>query len=187
MFRVAKGKGVFALLFVGLSLPLHAQLLDDVEREFEGLLLQRLATVQQSPDNSLAPFRSDGCSGGLSQAWQAIADLFPSFRKKYSNKPPWEACCVDHDRSYWRGDASEGYDKRKQADEALRQCVIASGKRNSHASSEELGLSPEQVEKAYQVAADMMYQAVRLGGRPCSLFEWRWGYGWPVCPIMQSP
>ena len=178
---------LLAVMLLGLGASVQAQLVEDMERKLEAQLLQRLASVQSDPTQSLAPFQSDGCSGGLSQGWQAIAELFPSFRKKYGNQPPWQSCCIEHDRSYWRGEVEQGYAKRKLADERLRLCVIGRGKANSRDTSAELGLSPEQVEKAYQIAAELMYQAVRLGGRPCSVFEWRWGYGWSACPIMLSP
>lgn len=44
-----------------------------------------------------------------------------------------------------------------------------------------LDVSPEQVRVAFELAAEVMYAAVRLGGGPCTPFPWRWGYGWPEC------
>ena len=41
--------------------------LDDGAREFEELRLQQLQTVQNNTD--IAPFTTDGCSGGQSQNW----------------------------------------------------------------------------------------------------------------------
>ena len=39
------------------------------------------------------PFTTDGCSGGLSQAWRAL----------FRQDPPWEGACIEHDRAYWKG------------------------------------------------------------------------------------
>ena len=39
------------------------------------------------------PFKTDGCSGGMSWAWRRFA----------GRPPPWEGYCVWHDHEYWRG------------------------------------------------------------------------------------
>lgn len=57
--------------------------------------------------------------------------------------------------AYWRGGTA---DDRKQADEALRDCV-----------AEKTGNSP---------LASAMYSGVRLGGSPHFPTWFRWGYGW---------
>jgi hypothetical protein len=42
--------------------------------------------------------------------------------------------------------------------------------------------------KNFRVIGDLMYFAVRAGGKPCSPFPWRWGYGWPNCePVGDGP
>ena len=57
------------------------------------------------------PFKSDGCSGGMSWAW----------RKILRHPPPWEGACILHDHAYWiAGSRSQ----RKDADLflAIRVC-----------------------------------------------------------------
>ena len=44
-----------------------------------------------------------------------------------------------------------------------------------------LDASPNDVMKAFAVAGRIMYDAVRIGGMPCTGSPWRWGYGWPGC------
>ena len=135
----------------------------------------------------IAPFTSDGCSGGLSAAWHELAEISGTFRQRYGETPPWEACCVDHDLEYWQGETEGGYQKRMAADERLRQCVIESGEQQSGELAEARRLSPEQVETLFRAAAETMYIAVRLGGGPCSGLPWRWGYGWPQCHADETP
>jgi hypothetical protein len=140
--------------------------------------------VQSRPENKIAPFTTDGCSGGMSDGWQYLADLFPSFSNYYGNKPPWETCCVAHDRIYWRGVTDNGYQRRKQADLELRACVIKTGVSASEELAKKYDSSPSEIKKSFDIAADLMYRAVRLGGKPCTFLPWRWGYGWPNCPLM---
>ena len=83
--------------------------------------------------------------------------------------PPWEGCCLSHDRAYWRGGPTE---KRLLADIELMGCVA----RNGH-----------------PWVAMLMFVAVRVGGPWWLPFpsvrraggRWRfsfdgvrWGYGW---------
>ena len=96
-------------------------------------------------------------------------------------EPPWEACCLAHDRLYWQGSAVNGFELRLQADQALKQCVIDTGERLSPALSRQHGLSEAEVSAYFDMAAELMFSAVRMGGTPCSLLPWRWGYGWPHC------
>nr|WP_255596676.1 hypothetical protein [Cognatishimia sp. MH4019] len=106
----------------------------------------------------MTPFQSDGCSGGLSEVWSALP------RELRADPLPFEACCVTHDRAYHAGGGEAlprgGYMARLAADRALQACVAQSGGR---------------------ALADGMFQAVRLGGMPCSGLAWRWGYGRPAC------
>lgn len=89
----------------------------------------------------LAPFSTDGCS------------LFPD--RSLVGNADWCACCVAHDRAYWRGGTE---DERRAADDALRACVLkATG-------DEKL--------------ADAMRAGVRVGGTPALPTWFRWGYGW---------
>jgi len=148
-------------------------------REFEELRLQQLQTVQKQ--NEIAPFSTDGCSGNMSNTWEILATTFPGFERQFGNKPPWENCCVSHDKIYWRGAVEDGYTQRKDADEALKQCVIDTGEKLAPELSRKYSITEGNVLETFSVIADLMYRAVRLGGQPCSLLPWRWGYGWPNC------
>lgn len=90
------------------------------------------------------PFTTDGCSGGLSFAWRLL----------FRTLPPWEKCCVKHDRAYWRGGTAAA---RRAADRALLKCV----RKNGHPG---WGL--------------VLWAAVRVGGHPLLPLSWRWGFGW---------
>ena len=131
--------------------------------------------------NQLTPFSTDGCSGGLSEAWQYIANAFPAFTQSYGDKPPWEDCCVEHDKAYWQGETQNGYQKRLMADSQLEQCVIEYGKQHAQEYADKYKLEKATVVTHFKIAASLMYGAVRLGGKPCSFLPWRWGYGWPHC------
>lgn len=151
-------------------------LLDETAR------MQRLARVQADPRAELAPFTSDGCSGGMSLAWRSLAELSEQLRDRFGEHPPWEACCVAHDRSYWRGETQDGYARRLQADEELRACVSSTGRSRAQEIGRQLGWAPERVEEGFAAVSELMYSAVRAGGGPCTGLPWRWGYGWPQCP-----
>ncbi len=69
----------------------------------------------------------------------------------------WKECCHKHDLAYWRGGAEN---ERNQADLAFKACVL---KKTGNAE-----------------LAEIMYQAVRVGGSPHFPTWYRWGYGWPV-------
>lgn len=91
--------------------------------------------------SGLHDFTSDGCS------------LFPDGSLK--DRKLWCDCCYAHDIAYWRGGTEE---ERKQADAALRNCVL---------------------ERTRDTAlADLMYRGVRMGGHPAFPTWYRWGYGW---------
>ena len=134
---------------------------------------------------ALAPFTTDGCSGGLSAGWTLVAETFPDFAAVQGDVPPWEACCIIHDRAYHDGggaeDAEASYDARVQADEELRSCVRETGESHLEALAIRYDTTPETVRRAYGTIADAMYMAVRFGGGPCSGLPWRWGYGYPQC------
>ena len=159
---------------------------DRLERQLElrhhGELLARMAL----PDSTLAAFTTDGCSGGLSVGWETLAEEIEDVRNYHGIRPPWEDCCIEHDRHYHAGPANgasaeESFEARKQADLALQACVIETGHTRAPELSVEYGVSPESVDTLYAVIAELMYRAVRVGGMPCSGLPWRWGYGWPEC------
>lgn len=163
-----------------------AQGLADVDRKWETYLMTRLEQVQRDQPDARVPFATDGCSGGMSEGWMYLAAAFPAFQEKFGRVPPWQACCVAHDREYWAGDTDGGHDKRLAADVELKQCVVRTGQDQSDVLSREWEVAAKDVEQAFAVAAELMYAAVRVGGKPCSLFPWRWGYGWPLCPLLPS-
>ena len=104
-------------------------------------LVLLLAGCAASP--RIAEFSSDGCS------------LFPD-GDPAGDRALWCECCAAHDLAYWQGGTEE---ERKQADAALRDCVLArTGNRS---------------------LAQAMYRGVRLGGAPVVPTWYRWGYGWP--------
>jgi hypothetical protein len=64
-----------------------------------------------SPD---FPFKTDGCSGGMSTTWRWL----------FRTPPPWEGCCIGHDMAYWWGGSPW---LREKADLRLAACVTAKG------------------------------------------------------------
>lgn len=146
---------------------------------------RRLVEVMAEAGRRATPFATDGCSGGLSLAWGGVAGLLPPFAGVHDEHPPWEVCCVIHDRAYHAAGgartADESHGARLAADEALRVCVLDTGARRIPQLMESYGLTEAQIASAYELIADAMFNAVRLGGGPCSGLPWRWGYGYPGC------
>lgn len=157
----------------------------NIQRDFEQKAHIKLIQSLRKNDRHLSAFTTDGCSGGLSKAWQTVSNLFPAFAKAHETTPPWEHCCVVHDRSYHSaGGATEVHESnalRLSADKSLRQCILDTGNKRSAELSTKYGLSQDQIRAAYAAIANAMYDAVRVGGLPCSGLEWRWGYGYPRC------
>jgi hypothetical protein len=170
-----------------LPITLKNNFVAGIDRDIEEWNLILLEKAQNMEGVKIQPFVSDGCSGGLSEGWRTFASLFPAFKEEFGKKPPWEACCVEHDRAYWRGEVKDGFNKRLKADETLRQCVIDYGARNSQRLSEQLSIDRQKIETQFELTADLMYRAVRIGGKPCSMLPWRWGYGWPHCTVLPYP
>ncbi|MCV6598131.1 MAG: hypothetical protein OIF40_13735 [Mangrovicoccus sp.] len=146
-------------------------------------LLEVIAQTSQP-----APFTTDGCSGGMSQVWSMVATLSPGFVEMHGQTPPWEACCVTHDRAYHSaGDADgetsarQSWHARLEADKALRVCVTDAAPSEVARLQENYGLGEAQVLELYRWLGEAMFHAVRLGGAPCSGLPWRWGYGYPSC------
>lgn len=169
----------FPLLMVLLAGPMNAQdltsdaLTDALERPSHDALMTLIAR----PETTLAPFHTDGCSGGMSLGWRMVASIFPDFAKADYSAPPWEKCCVTHDRAYHSAGQTlspqTSFQARLTADLALKACIIATG--------------PDQVNGlAYDGIAQAMFLAVRLGGYPCTSLPWRWGYGYPYCSVLTS-
>lgn len=145
----------------------------------------RLAETRLAEDVAMVPFTTDGCSGGMSSAWRAVAQVFPTFRDQQGDAPPWESCCVTHDEAYYLGGQDDtplaSFQARLEADEQLRVCVQAMARSDAEALQERYGEPKETIEAAFDFIADRMFDAVRIGGAPCSGLPWRWGYGWPQC------
>ena len=165
-----------------------------LEQRLQGLL----AEVQRQ-STALTPFTSDGCSGGLSAGWQMITEALPALGEQVGELPPWQHCCVNHDREYWRGSGVNGSLLRRSVDDELRSCVLATRDASmliaTSASARVVALPNRpgpvddhldlnaELDRLYPLAAELMYRAVRIGGMPCSGLSWRWGYGWPQCGV----
>jgi len=121
--------------------------LDAVTESFEREQMTRLAAQQKRPGIHIAAFRSDGCSGGMSQSWGFLADTLPKFADYAGTQPPWEHCCVAHDRDYWQGETKNGFNKREQSDAQLRTCVNATGEQRGAEIAQTLSL-PQQARLA---------------------------------------
>ena len=162
------------------------ELRHQLERRLELRHHKALLTRMNETGSELAAFTTDGCSGGLSIGWQYLAVQVESVRATHGERPPWEACCIEHDRLYHAAvpagsSPEEGFMARKQADEELRSCVVDTGFDRATTLSNDYDVTIETVEGLYTTIADLMYRAVRVGGVPCSGLPWRWGYGWPSC------
>ena len=170
-----------ALLSLALISPYVAAEIPLAEgmREIEEFRMRQLQAVQT--DAEIEPFTTDGCSGNQSKSWETLARLIPGFGNEFGERPPWEACCVAHDRLYWQGRVDDGFNRRIAADRELEACVAATGERLAPELAVEYDVSEDSVREAFSTISELMYQAVRIGGQPCSLLPWRWGYGWPNC------
>jgi hypothetical protein len=181
---------LFGLLFSqGISTEASAPLLSDtdaLERQMEIGRQEKLQAVKTDPKNVLTEFTTDGCSGGLSVGWEYLAGKVGNFQETHGTKPPWESCCITHDRAYHTGGvrsatADMSFEARRTADLALKACVIETGVTRRPDLMKEYGLSAAELEHLYKGIANLMYGAVRIGGMPCTDLTWRWGYGWPEC------
>jgi hypothetical protein len=181
---------VISCLFLGLMYGLPALAVDGVttgklSRALEIPAHRWLAEVREAPDTELAPFTTDGCSGGMSSLWTFIAERYPAFAEAHEGVPPWEDCCVAHDRVYHTGgaypDPKASYAARIAADEELQRCVTATASDRDDVLQELYGMTEAQVRRVYEAIGAAMLHAVRLGGGPCTGLPWRWGYGYPHC------
>lgn len=171
-----------AVLLVCLSGAAAAQdMMRNVEMPAHRALIAQRGTVP------LTPFETDGCSGGLSTSWRWVADTFPQIGDLYEAHPPWEECCVIHDRAYHNAGAAllpeDSYDARLSADQTLRACVKDHGDTYAEDYAQRYEMTPDQVRNVHALTADAMYGAVRFGGGPCSGLPWRWGFGYPGCSV----
>lgn len=177
----AMRRGWIVLLLCLCAPRLPAEGLEQALQLVESVQMARLARLQQRLPLPVRPFASDGCSGGMSAGWSVFARGLPGARERFGEKPPWEPCCVAHDRAYWQGRGEDGYRRRLAADRALRRCVLDTARQQGDEWAARLGLSADELQRLMQQVAEAMYLAVRLGGGPCTGLPWRWGHGWPPC------
>lgn len=159
---------------------------DALEYQLEIRRHESLVRQKQNHQHQLNGFTTDGCSGGLSVGWQYLAEAIESFQQLHGRKPPWEQCCIDHDRYYHAAggrliSADQSFSLRLQADRQLEQCVEQTAFKRLSELSGAYDMSKEEVGQLYTVISRLMYRAVRIGGVPCTGLPWRWGYGWPEC------
>ncbi len=181
-------RALFALLAMSAPASAQNEATATVSRALERPSHEALMRLKARPDTELAAFQTDGCSGGLSQVWRVVSDRFPDFAEAHHAIPPWESCCVAHDRSYHdganAGTAGESFDARLGADDALRACVVETGATRIDDLARFYNVTPDQIATAYDSIAQAMFLAVRFGGAPCSGLPWRWGYGYPGCTVL---
>ncbi len=178
----------FACVIFVLSEPVTAQSSDfelGWSSKVEVWRHSRLQGLREGDSSALAPFTTDGCSGGMSAAWGAMAKTFPWFAQVFADEAPWHNCCVVHDQAYHLGgedpEPEASFRARLEADEDLRLCVQEVADNKADVLAQQYNSTPEDVAAAVHFVADRMYDAVRVGGLPCSGLPWRWGYGWPQC------
>jgi len=160
--------------------------MDSIERKLETGRHEQLLNRISEDDATMNAFTTDGCSAGLSLAWEQLSERFPEMAVRHGNRPPWEECCVVHDRQYHAGgataaSATESFDQRRASDLQLKACVVATGVERKSALRDIYGLNDQQIDFLYQTISELMFRAIRLGGIPCTKQPWRWGYGWPEC------
>jgi len=160
--------------------------MEELERRLEIKRHKQLAAIKILPANTLSQFTTDGCSGGLSVGWEYMAGKISDIQTSLGKRPPWESCCISHDRKYHTGGPRQttpekSFQARRKADLALRSCVLKTGHDKAPELSKEYDIPTGKIEIIYTGIANLMYRAVRIGGMPCTGLPWRWGYGWPEC------
>ena len=98
---------------------------------------------------------SDGQSTNLDDFSSDGCSLFVD--GTFENPELWKECCLTHDIAYWKGGTEVD---RDQADLAFKACV--------------------EKKTGDSTLANLMYEAVRVGGEPYFPTWYRWGYGWPI-------
>ena len=188
-------KPTFLILFIVFFSPVNCgaeeqqeslSTMETVERKLELGRHQQLAEKKAIGGTVLTKFTTDRCSGGLSVGWTYLADKIDRVQSALGVHPPWESCCIEHDKSYHiAGDrgttAIDSFVLRKEADSALKTCVLQVGVERTPELTAKYNLSAQEVEFLYKTISSLMYHAVRVGGVPCSGLPWRWGYGCPEC------
>lgn len=145
---------------------------------------QKMMRLQQTKERyALDTFKSDGCSGAVSDAWRLAArelpDTFPKLAGNYAevDEPPFEYACIAHDRIYHKGEG--GYVGRLKADNALREEILTYSMSHLEDIKERTGLEhDESALFLYEIIAEAVYRGVRIGGAPCTGQQYAWGYGY---------
>lgn len=147
----------------------------------EGRLMADLERTKKA--YQLAPFTSDGCSGGVSKNWQTAVENFSqlsdTFADEYAKLQtiPFESACIEHDRFYHAGIG--GYAGRLEVDNQLRLAIIQYGIDNASSIQARTSLATkEQAIYLYELIAEAVYRGVRLGGAPCTEQTYAWGFGY---------
>jgi|GEM_PF-844893 hypothetical protein len=149
---------------------------------------------QTKTTHQLSLFVSDGCSGNVSNNWRVVveqmSEVSESFAESFRDAQtiPFEYACVAHDRAYHAGEG--GYVGRLQADLSLRSEIISYAIENVSTIQSRAGLNtPEETLFLYELLAEAMYRAVRLGGAPCTSKPYAWGYGYAAgsCDSQGNP
>lgn len=147
---------------------------------------ERLRRSYLASGRKLSRFWSDGCSAGLSPGWRMAALANPFLARNATGGPPFEHCCVEHDRVYHS--AARDYPSpqasiraRALADDALRRCVRRSGLEVKRKIEATTGVSASATALSYGFLGEVMQGAVTAAGGPCTGASWRWGNGSAQC------
>ena len=81
----------FFILFLYPCLLL-ANPVEEAMANLERLQMEWLAIEKNRSGVNIKAFTTDGCSGGMSDAWQYLSQMLPLFKIQFGNKPPWEHC-----------------------------------------------------------------------------------------------
>jgi hypothetical protein len=104
-----RGVAMVAILLSIMS-PAHAQdasqppsLVEDLEFRIEIGRHERFVERRAARDATLAPFRSDGCSGGLSSGWAFVSNAAPAVALFYDIVAKVESCRAVNSRRHETG------------------------------------------------------------------------------------
>jgi hypothetical protein len=143
--------------------------------------MNQLENIKQN--YQIAKFESDGCSGNVSKSWDLVVHQIMNIstttaeKYKYFKNIPFENLCVKHDETYHKGNG--GYSARLRADNQLREGIIEFGINNVEEIKKVTSLkTDEEIIFLYEIIAETIYRAVRLGGSPCTGMSYAWGFGY---------
>ena len=159
--------------------------IDKLEYKVEIDRHERLAATRKAAGVTLAPFVSDGCSGGQSAGWALASSRFDFLLSVMAATRHRESCARSMTKSATRADRQMPTQRPalKRGVSQTSNCAHAyAGLARSERKilMTEYGLGRDEVTLLYRGIADAMYRAVRLGGAPCTRLPWRWGFGWPT-------